>query len=93
MGRESLAATEEYAVLLEGKGWRAMLESLERDTLTPARAELLRGRYKTREELSYTQGLLEGVRLAVYGPYERFAELLNKPIDKVLPETVRRLFE
>jgi hypothetical protein len=93
VGREALAATEEYAVLLESKGWHGMLGRLEAETIAPARAELLRGKYKTREELAYTQGVLEGVRLAVLGPYERFAELLDKKIETVLPETVRRLFE
>lgn len=93
MGRDSLARTEQYSILLESDGWRAMLSTLEEETILPAREELLRGRYKTREELSYTQGLLEGARRAVYGPYERFAKLLDKHPNEVIPEAVRRFFE
>jgi hypothetical protein len=93
VGREALAATEEYAILLESKGWLSMVGRLEAETIAPIRLELLRGKYKTRKEMAYAQGVLEGVRLAVLGPYERFAELLNKSIETVLPETVRRLFE
>jgi hypothetical protein len=93
VGRESLARTEQYSILLESDGWKAMLSGLVETTIIPAREELLRGRYKTREELSYTQGVLEGARRAVYAPYERFAELLDKPINDIMPESVRRLFE
>jgi hypothetical protein len=93
VGRESLARTEQYSVLLESDGWKAMLQQLAEETIIPTREELLRGRYKTREELSHAQGLLEGTRRAVYSPYERFSELLDKPIKDIMPESVRRLFE
>jgi hypothetical protein len=93
VGRESLARTEQYSTLLESDGWKAMLQQLAEETIVPAREELLRGRYKTREELAHAQGLLEGTRRAISAPYEQFAKLLDKPLDDIMPIAVRRMFE
>jgi hypothetical protein len=93
VGREALAKTEQYSVLLESEGWRAILDRLEEETIHPARSELLRGRYKTREELAFAMGVLEGARVAVCSPYEMFAKLLDKPVESIIPDKVRRMFE